>query len=266
MLRLGGLLAEGIEIVLGQTTLQESAGVHAGGGVALEEDLVAATGVILAAEEVVQAHFVERSRARVGGDVAAHADAGALRAVHHDGGVPPDPAAVALFDFLVTGELGFLGGGNGVDIVRGQQRRQGNALGGGALQQAEHEVASAVRSCCLQQSIERFHPFLSFLGVGILEVRSDTVPDKGEVAVAGVARIISHDQGLLGARAVLTLRHELVVWRKVCVESTLRKFHPGRRKYGRETEHETNLSHWSARAVQGPCRGHAGAMQIQSRC
>ena len=86
------LLAEAVQLVGGQPALQERAGVHAGGGVALEEDLVAAAGVVLAAEEVVEADLVERRRRRVGRDVAADADAGALRAVHHDRGVPPDPA------------------------------------------------------------------------------------------------------------------------------------------------------------------------------
>ena len=78
--------------VLGQAALEERAGVDAGGGVALDEDLVAAGRVVGAAEEVVEADFVERSRRRVGRDVAADADAGALRAVHRDRGVPADPA------------------------------------------------------------------------------------------------------------------------------------------------------------------------------
>src|SRR6476659_1236107 len=54
------LLAEAVELCLGEVPLEEAAGVHAGGGVALEVDLVAAAGVVLAAEEVVHAHLVER--------------------------------------------------------------------------------------------------------------------------------------------------------------------------------------------------------------
>jgi hypothetical protein len=57
------LLAEAVELVLGQPALeQEGAGVDAGGGVALEEDLVAAARVVLAAEEVVEADLVEAGR------------------------------------------------------------------------------------------------------------------------------------------------------------------------------------------------------------
>src|SRR5690606_5766495 len=45
------LLAEAVELLLRQTALEEGTGVHAGGGVALVEDLVSADGVVLAAEE-----------------------------------------------------------------------------------------------------------------------------------------------------------------------------------------------------------------------
>src|SRR5699024_12191847 len=87
------------------STLQIGAGVHAGGGVPLEEDVVAASRVVLATEEVVVAHFVQRRRPGIGGDVSADPDARALRAVHHDRRVPPDPPPVGPPDGLVTGEL-----------------------------------------------------------------------------------------------------------------------------------------------------------------
>ena len=75
-----------------EPALEEGAGVDAGGGVALDVDLVAAAGVVLAAEEVVEADLVERRGGRVRRDVAADLDAGALGAVHHDRGVPADEA------------------------------------------------------------------------------------------------------------------------------------------------------------------------------
>jgi hypothetical protein len=49
------LAAEALEVLLGQPALEERAGVDAGRGVPLEEDLVAAALVVLAAEEVVEA-------------------------------------------------------------------------------------------------------------------------------------------------------------------------------------------------------------------
>jgi hypothetical protein len=53
------LLAEPVELLLLEATLEVGAGVDAGGGVTLDEDLVAAAGVVRAAEEVVEADFVE---------------------------------------------------------------------------------------------------------------------------------------------------------------------------------------------------------------
>ena len=85
---LGLLLPEAVQVLLGQPAFHERAGVHAGGGVALEEDLVAAAGVVLAAEEVVEAHLVQGRGAGVGGDVPADADVRPLGPVHHDRGVP----------------------------------------------------------------------------------------------------------------------------------------------------------------------------------
>ncbi|CAG7421621.1 hypothetical protein PICSAR35_04397 [Mycobacterium avium subsp. paratuberculosis] len=135
------LLAEAVELVGGQPALQEGARVDPRGGVALDEDLVAAAGMRLAAEEVVEADFVQRRRRRVGRNVAAHTDSRPLRAVHHDGGVPPDPRPVAPFDVLVAGEPRLEFGGNGVDVVGGGQRREGDPLLAGAFQQPQHQIA-----------------------------------------------------------------------------------------------------------------------------
>lgn len=71
-----GLLAEVVELLLGDPAVEEGAGVDAGGGVALEEDLVAAVALVLAPEEVVEAHVVEGGGGGEGRDVAADTDAG----------------------------------------------------------------------------------------------------------------------------------------------------------------------------------------------
>ena len=52
-----------VELGLGQPAFEEGTGVDARRGVALEEDLVAHAVGVLAAEEVVEAHLVEASRA-----------------------------------------------------------------------------------------------------------------------------------------------------------------------------------------------------------
>ena len=122
------LLAESVQVVLGQPALEERPRVHPGGGVALEEDMVAAAGVVLAAPEVVEADLVQGRRGRVGRDVPADTETGPLRPVHHDRGVPPDPAAVPPFDLLVTGEERLRIGGDGVDVVGGREGGQRDVL------------------------------------------------------------------------------------------------------------------------------------------
>src|SRR5699024_11328418 len=58
-----------VEVGLAQPPLEEGAGVHPRRGMALEEDLVAAAWMVLAAEEVVEPDLVEGGGSRVGGDV-----------------------------------------------------------------------------------------------------------------------------------------------------------------------------------------------------
>ncbi len=67
----GLLLAEAVELFRGDAALEEGACVDAGGGVTLDEDVVAAAGMVLATEEVVEADLVQRCRRGVGRDVSA---------------------------------------------------------------------------------------------------------------------------------------------------------------------------------------------------
>ena len=68
------------------------------------EDLIAAARGVGAAEEVIEAHLVERCGRRVRRDVPTDADAGALGAMHHDGRVPADEFADAALEGLIAGE------------------------------------------------------------------------------------------------------------------------------------------------------------------
>src|SRR5690606_6663361 len=81
------LLTEAIEVVLRQTALEERPSVNTGGGVTLNEDLVATARVVCTVEEVVETHFVQRRRRGISRDVSTDTDAGALRAVHRNCGV-----------------------------------------------------------------------------------------------------------------------------------------------------------------------------------
>ena len=128
-------LAEVVELVLGQPALEEGAGVDARRGVALEEDLVAHARGVLAAEEVVEADFVEAGRAGVGGEVATDARRAAVGAQDHRHGVPADHPPDAVLHLLVARELGLLLRRDRVDVARRGQRRQAEVELARALEQ-----------------------------------------------------------------------------------------------------------------------------------
>ncbi len=102
------LLAEVVEVVLGQAALEKGASVDARGGMALEEDLVAHAVGVLAAEEVIEAHLVQRRGAGVRRQVASDAGRPIVRAQHHRHGVPADHAPDAPLHLLVTREARLL--------------------------------------------------------------------------------------------------------------------------------------------------------------
>ena len=144
---------------------------------ALDEHLVAAARVRFAPEEVVEPDLVERGRRRVGRDMAADAHPRALRAVHHDGRVPPDPGPVAAFDVLVAGEPGLQLGGDGVDVVGRGQRRDGHPLFAGAFQQPQHQITRPRRAGSLQQVIEGLQPLRRLFGVDVGQIGGHALAD-----------------------------------------------------------------------------------------
>ncbi|CAH0213186.1 hypothetical protein SRABI128_02023 [Microbacterium sp. Bi128] len=167
--RRGGLLlAEAVELRLGEATLEVSARVRAGGGVALDEDLVAAGRVVETAEKVVEADLVQSGRRRVRRDVTADADTGPLRTVHRDRGVPADPLAVPALELLVTRELGLVGLRDGVDVVGGRHHRNTEVQILRALEQAQHDLAPACGALRLDQLTQGFLPFRGLFRVAVL--------------------------------------------------------------------------------------------------
>ena len=194
------LLAEAVELVGAEPAFEEGAGVNARGGVALDEDLVAAAGMRFAAEEVVEADLVERRRGGVGRNVAAHTDSRALRAVHHDGGVPSDPRPVAPFDVLVAGEPRLQLGRDGVDVVGRRQRRDGHPLFAGPFQQPQHQVARPRRPRALQQFVEGLQPLRRLFGVDVGQIGSHALADHPNAvgfacAAWGFGQIVARELG-----------------------------------------------------------------------
>ena len=173
------LLAEAQQLLLGEPALEEGAGVDAGGGVALDVDLVAAAGVVLAAEEVVEADLVEAGRGLVGRDVAADLEARAVGVGDHHRGVPADEGADAALDVLVAGEPRLALGRDGVDVVGAAQRRHADLLLAGPLEQPQHHVARAVAAAVVDQRVERVEPVLGLVGVDVGQLGRQALVDDG---------------------------------------------------------------------------------------
>ena len=85
------LAAEVLEVRLVDAAFEIRARVDARRRVPLEEDDVG-VGAVVAAEEMIEADFVERGGRREGRDVPADAFFGLVRAHDHRGGVPADQA------------------------------------------------------------------------------------------------------------------------------------------------------------------------------
>ena len=178
------LLAEPAELLGGEPLHQVRAGVHAGGGMTLDEQLVASAGVVLAAEEVVVADLVEARGRGVRRDVAADLEALAVGRRHHHGGVPADQPADLALHLLVAGEPRLALGGNGVDEVGAAQGGNADLLLAGPLQQAEHDVAGALTPVGVGQVVEGLEPLLGLLGIDVRELGRQTLVDHGPRARA----------------------------------------------------------------------------------
>lgn len=124
-----------------------------------------ATGVVTAAEEVVLAHFVEVSHTCEGGDVTANADALLLGTLNHDCCVPTNPCAVLALEFLITGVLGLLVDGDGVDVVGLDQSRDLNTLCASLLEQCAKDVLCTLGAVSLDKVLEGLGPLLGLFYV-----------------------------------------------------------------------------------------------------
>lgn len=148
--------------------VEEGAGVDAGGGVALDVELVAGAVPLLAAEEVVEAGLVQPGRRGERGDVAADAEAGATG--HHRGRVPAVPRGDLRFHLQVTVEGGLRGGGDGVDVIGLQQLGQRETGALGVLERAAHQIRGTVRARGLGDGIQGGRPFSGLLRVAVREL------------------------------------------------------------------------------------------------
>ena len=162
-----GLAPEVVELVLAEPALQEGARVDAGGGVALVEDLVTGVAVVLAPEEVIEPHLVEGCRRGVGGEVAADAVVLLVGPGHHDRRVPADDPPDPALHLLVTGKPRFLLGGDGVDVVGLDHRRDADLEMLGVGKHLADDIPCPARALGGDQVVERLEPLTRLLGVDV---------------------------------------------------------------------------------------------------
>ena len=165
----GEFLAELVQAVGLEAALDITAGVDAGRGVSLEVDQVAAGGVVLSAEEVVEADLVEGGGGGVGGDVSADAVVVLVGLDDHRHGVPADDGFDAALDVEVAGIGGLALDGDRVDVRRLRSNGQSDAGALGFDLQGLQEPRDAFGAAASGDVAEGVEPVVGFepiLGAG----------------------------------------------------------------------------------------------------
>ena len=179
------LLAEVVEVVGGQAALDERPRVDAGGGVALDVDVVAGVAVVLAAEEVVEPDLVQARRAGERREVPADAVGVLVRLDDHHRRVPADEGPDAALDVLVAGEPRLLVDRDRVDVGRADRGREADLGLLGALEQLGEEVAGAHLAVDVDHGVEGVEPLPRLARIGVRELVDVAVEDHGD-SLAGL--------------------------------------------------------------------------------
>ena len=134
---------------------------------ALEVDLVARAPVVLAPEEVVEPHLVERGRAGVGGQVAADGLGADVGPDHHHRRVPADEGPDPALEVLVAGEVRLLVGGDGVDVGGRDGGREVHLLLAGPLEDPHQQVAGPGPPVDVDHVVEGVQPLGRLDGIAV---------------------------------------------------------------------------------------------------
>ena len=167
------LAAEVLEVRLVDPAFEVGARVDARRGVPWKK-MMSASGLSCAAEEMIEADFVQRRRRRVRRDVAADALFRLVRAHDHRHRIPADQALDAALDIGVAGHRRLLVGRNRVDVRRVGGERQLDAVLGRVKRQLAKQPRDFDRAAALQHIIERLEPFAGFDGIEICGVFRST--------------------------------------------------------------------------------------------
>jgi len=198
------LLAEVVEVLLRQAPLQEGPGVDAGRSVALEEDLVARAAVVLAAEEVVETHLVQRCGAGIGGEVATQSRVGAVRSKDHGHRIPTDEPPDTPLDLLIAREEGLLLRADGIDVAGLGQRRQADMKLASPLEDLVKQEAGALVPLLAVDLVQRVQPLLGFgrIDIGQLVLELVDVHGSADSPGPGPKRRVASETGIASLRRV----------------------------------------------------------------
>src|SRR5712692_1915416 len=157
--------AEVFQLLCGKAPFEKRARVDTGRGMALEINRITLELLRPSPEEMVEADFEERGGRSIRGNMAANTVVESIRANHHGQGVPADQAFDPALNLLVAGEHSLFLHGDGVYVrsIRGERRRGAQPLRAGA--EAVEQNRRRFVALFFQDRIERFNPFLYFLGV-----------------------------------------------------------------------------------------------------
>ena len=184
-----GLTPERVEILLAEPALEERTGVDARRSVTLDEDLIAEAAVVLAVEEVVEPDLVERGGRGVGRQMAAEAFVAMVRAVDHRDGVPPDVGPDPSFQHLVAREPRLVLGRDGVDVRRGDRRRQPDVTGRRVVEQPGQQVSGPRRALGVDDGIEGLDPLTRLVRIGVGQLGDVTVCRHDVLSAGGSPQI-----------------------------------------------------------------------------
>jgi hypothetical protein len=159
-----------LELVLGQAAFQEGARIDAGRCVALHEHHVAGMIRRRGAPEVIEAHFVQRGRRRVGRQVSAVFARLLVRVQDHRQRIPANAGFDALLHLAVAGIGRFLAGPDGVEVRRIRTERQIGARAPRVVDELLEQEVRAFRALRLENRIDRFDPLARLDGIEVFEL------------------------------------------------------------------------------------------------
>ena len=156
-----------LQVLLVEKALQIGAGVHAGRRVRLKEHQIAALGMAVGFEEVLEADLKQIGRRGVAGDMTALFAAIAIGPHHHEHGVPADRCAQLGFQRFVAGVVRLSRQRDAIAVGRDPGAGRLHAADQGVVGQLVEQKLSALDPVGGNDGVEGFQPLAGFAGVAV---------------------------------------------------------------------------------------------------